>query len=55
MFGVEPEKASVQQIHHAIGNVVMNDISGDWKISTEKHLIAEGPVIFYGVCGQSCI
>ncbi|NLK71304.1 MAG: glycogen/starch/alpha-glucan phosphorylase [Clostridiales bacterium] len=37
-FGVEPEKASVQQIHHAIGNVVMNDISGDWKISTEKHL-----------------
>ena len=37
-FGVEPKNASSQQIHHAIGNVVMNDISNDWGKSTEKHL-----------------
>ncbi len=37
-FGVEPKNASSQQIHHAVGNVVMSDISSDWKNSVEKHL-----------------
>ena len=37
-FGVQPKNASSQQIHHAVGNVVMSDISSDWKNSVEKHL-----------------
>ncbi len=37
-FGVEPKNASSQQIHHAVGNVVMSDISSDWNNSVEKHL-----------------
>ena len=37
-FGRSVEDAEVWQLHECIGNVVMEDISAQWKKSTEEHL-----------------
>ncbi|MCR5541886.1 MAG: glycogen/starch/alpha-glucan phosphorylase [Ruminococcus sp.] len=37
-FGVTAEKAAVWQLHDSISRVVMEDISAQWKQSTEQHM-----------------